>query len=157
MKTASSKRPHFLIRIFAFSLALASSISAQAETQYNTSFFGNVAIDGYDVVAYFTENKAVKGLKKFETEWHGANWRFSSTENLEKFKANPQQYAPQYGGYCAYAVAKNGKAGIDPRQFSVHNGKLYLNYNKKINQKWLANRDNFIVDADRNWPKLSKK
>ena len=120
----------------------------------NTTYLGNLAIEGYDTVAYFTENQPVIGRKDFEYEWKGANWRFSSAENLNQFKATPTPTAPIYGGYCAYAVSQNTTASIGPTQFTVHENKLYLNYSKKINVKWLANRDAYIVDANRNWPKL---
>jgi len=130
------------------------SLPALAVDEINTTLFGNLAIKGYDPVAYFTESRPVEGSADFQYEWKGANWRFSSAENLASFQANPEQYAPQYGGYCAYAVAKNTTASIDPTQFTIVDDKLYLNFNKSINQKWLADRDNYIDNADQNWPAL---
>jgi len=134
-------------------ILFALSIGAQAQKikPIYTPTFSNVAIKGYDTVSYFTEKKAVKGNKQFTTKYKGADWHFSSATNLELFKANPEKYAPQYGGYCAYAVSQGYTAKIDPSQWTVLNDKLYLNYNKKINKQWTANRDNFIVDADKNW------
>lgn len=123
----------------------------------NTTFFGNLAIEGYDPVAYFTENKPVEGSKKHQTQWMNANWRFSSAANLALFKENPEKYAPQYGGYCAYAVSQNSVAGIKPELFTIHDGKLYLNYNLSINKKWRQNRDQYIIDANRHWPQLLAK
>jgi len=117
-----------------------------------TTYFSNVAADGYDVTAYFTESKPVKGKKAFKTEYMGVDWHFSSRENLDKFTASPQQYAPQYGGYCAWAVAQGDTASGDPLQWTVHDGKLYLNYNKKINNRWRADMEKFIADGDKNWP-----
>lgn len=117
-----------------------------------TPLFSNLAIRGYDSVAYFTQQQAVKGNKEHQWEWQGATWRFSSAENLALFKAEPEKYAPQYGGYCAYAVSKNKLAPIEPEQFSIVEGKLYLNYNADVQGKWLADRDNFIKLADKNWP-----
>lgn len=140
--------------IFAALLSLFASV-ASAE-KLNTSLFGNLAVKGYDVVAYFTDNKAVKGDKKLQIEWQGANWRFSSQANLEAFKANPEQYAPQYGGYCAYAVSQGYTAGIDPEAFAVVDGKLYLNYSHSIAEKWQADRDNYILLADKNWPEVGQ-
>ena len=136
---------------------LVMSFPVQALDAINTTFFGNLAIKGYDPVAYFVENRAVKGKAKFEHEWMEANWRFSSKDNLEAFKRNPDKYAPAYGGYCAYAVSQNDIAGIEPEQFTIYKGRLYLNYNQSINQKWLSNRDSYITDADRYWPELLKK
>ena len=130
------------------------TLPALAIDEINKTFIGNVAIEGYDPVAYFTESRPVKGDSQFEYKWKDANWRFSSAENLALFKENPEQYAPQFGGYCAYAVAKNTTASIDPSQFAVVDGKLYLNFNAAVSKKWNANRDNFIVDANNNWPKL---
>lgn len=126
--------------------------SAQAKDAINTTFFGNVAIEGYDTVAYFTEQRAVKGSSDFETTYMEAKWRFSSAENRDLFLSNPKQYAPQYGGYCAYAVSQNYTAGIEPDQFEIVGGKLYLNYNAKIKARWLGQRDEFIAAADKNWP-----
>ena len=136
----------------ALGVALAVSLPAFAADPINTTYFGNLAIEGYDAVAYFKDSQAVKGSKDFEYEWMDATWRFSSAENLASFTADPDQYAPQYGGYCAYAVSQNSTAGIDPTQFTVHEDKLYLNYNKKIQTRWLGDRDNFIDAANRNWP-----
>jgi len=119
-----------------------------------TGYFSSEAIKGYDTVAYFTEGKPVKGRDEYSTEHNQATWLFSSQQNLDLFLANPDMYAPQYGGYCAYAVATNTTASIKPELFTVVNDKLYLNYSKSINEKWLAQRDSYIVDADKNWPKL---
>jgi len=130
------------------------SLSASALEPTYTGFFSDKAIRGYDTVAYFTEGKPVKGSNEFSTEHNGATWLFSSKRNLELFLADPTQYAPQYGGYCAYAVANNATASIKPELFTIHQGKLYLNYSKGINEKWLANKEDYIADADVNWPTL---
>ena len=136
---------------------LAASTSAHAGGPINTSLFGKLAVDGYDVVAYQTDHKAVKGKADFRYSWHDANWQFASAEHLAAFKADPQRYAPQYGGYCAYAVAaKNDKVDIDPQAFTVLGDKLYLNYSKDVQAKWNADRAALIEKADRNWPALNK-
>lgn len=119
-----------------------------------TGFFSDEAIRGYDTVAYFTQGKPVKGKDEFSTEYNEATWLFASQEHLDLFLADPEKYAPQYGGYCAYAVSQNTTASIKPELFTIHNGKLYLNYNESINNKWLADKDNYIVDADKHWPGL---
>lgn len=128
------------------------SFSAHAKDPIYTSTFSNNAIKGYDTVAYFTQGKAVKGDSDYSTEYKQAKWLFSSQENLDLFTANPEKYAPQYGGYCAYAVAQNTTASIKPELFTIHNGKLYLNYNQKFNNKWLGSKEQYIIDADKNWP-----
>lgn len=142
-----------------FNSALLLSLSlgafpASAKDAVNTTLFGNVAIEGYDTVAYFTENRATKGSRDFETVWMDAKWRFATAENRDLFIANPEKYAPRYGGYCAYAVAQNSTAGIEPEQFEIVGGKLYLNYNAKIKNLWLENRDAYIKAADANWPSV---
>ena len=109
-------------------LILLVSFSAFAQqTDYNLK--KGYAAEGYDVTAYFG-NKAVEGNKEFTTTYDGVKFKFASQANLETFKANPKKYVPQYGGYCAYAVAVKGeKIGIDPETFEIRDGKLYLFYN----------------------------
>lgn len=113
-----------------------------------------VAVGGYDPVAYFTQGKPVKGSPQFSTDWNGAKWQFASAENLAAFKAAPERYAPQYGGYCAYAVSQGGLAPGDPEQWSIKGGKLYLNLSSSIRRTWLLNAQGYIVEADRNWPRV---
>ena len=118
---------------------------------------GNLAIRGYDPVAYFTEGEALKGSRDFAHDWQDATWRFASAENRDRFAADPEKYAPQYGGYCAWAVSRDYTAPTDPDAFTVVNGKLYLNYNRKIMEQWLEDRDAHIESADRNWPAVLEK
>lgn len=127
---------------------------AKADPPISTGTFSNTAVSGYDTVSYFTPGGPVKGSKEFQTEWNGADWRFSSQENLDKFKANPEQYAPQYGGYCAWAVAHGNTVKSDPLQYHIEDGKLYLNYNKKIKDQWLPRRAELIPVADKEFPQL---
>ncbi|MGI9311627.1 MAG: YHS domain-containing (seleno)protein, partial [bacterium] len=94
----------------------------------------------------------VKGKKNFKTQYMDANWLFASQENLDKFLAEPEKYAPQYGGYCAWAVAQGKTASGDPLLWTVHDDKLYLNYDQEINERWRADMENFIVAGDGNWP-----
>jgi len=138
-------------------LLAAAAAPLAAVSPVNKSFFGGVAIEGYDPVAYFTEGKPVEGRKSFAFEWKGATWRFASAEHRDLFAADPEKYAPQYGGWCAYAVAHNDTPGIDPEAWTIHDGKLYLNYDSEIQAKWLAERDAFIAQADANWPNLVDK
>ena len=128
--------------------------NAFAIDEIYTPLFSSVAVKGYDTVAYFTENKPVEGKKAHSYKYKGATWRFSTAENKALFEANPEKYAPQYGGYCAYAVSQNTTASIEPELFTIVDGKLYLNYSKDVNEKWHANMANFITDADKHWPGL---
>ena len=123
-----------------------------AEDEIYTSFFSSASAGGYDVVAYFTDGKPVKGDDQYTTEYKDAEWKFASQENLDLFKENPDMYAPQYGGYCAWAVANGSTASGDPLQWSVVNNKLYLNYDAEIQAMWASDRDNLIVMGDKNWP-----
>lgn len=135
-------------------IALLPAAAAFAKDPIYTTYFSNVAVGGYDVTAYFTDGKPVKGSKKFTAEYLGADWHFASAANRDKFAAAPAQYAPQYGGYCAWAVAQGDTASGDPQLWTLHAGKLYLNYNKKINDKWRADMENLIVAGDKNWPRV---
>ena len=123
----------------------------------NKGFFSGVSIEGYDAVSYFTESKAVAGKEDIELKWSGATWRFSSVENRELFKESPLKYAPQYGGYCAYGIAKGSKASIDPQAWAIIDGKLYLNYDTGIQEKWEQDRTRYIEEADKVWSKWNKQ
>ena len=111
-----------------------------------------VAIRGYDPVEYFRGNGPVKGDSDFESEWNGATWRFASAENRDLFAADPEAHAPQYGGYCAWAVANNYTASTDPDAWSLHDGKLYLNYSLGVRRTWSEDIPGNIGKGDANWP-----
>ncbi len=116
-----------------------------------------VAVQGHDVVAYFTEASAVRGSSEHVSQWHGAEWHFSSAENKAKFDADPQRYAPQYGGFCAWGVgAKNDLFPIDPNAWKVVDDKLYLNNSENVQKTWLQDQSGFITQGDQNWPGLVK-
>ena len=117
----------------------------------------NVAIKGYDTVAYFADSGAVKGNPQFELVWDGAKWLFSSSENMEKFKANPEQYAPQFGGYCSWAVSHGYTADGDPQAWKMVDGKLYLNYNQQVKEKWEAEQPKLIEAGKKNWQEFKVK
>ncbi len=116
----------------------------------------NQAIHGYDPVAYFTVGEAKPGSDEFTTEWAGATWRFAMAEHKAAFEADPEKYAPQYGGYCAWGVAaKNDLFDVDPNAWRVVDGKLYLNYNAEVQSSWVEDIPGFITKGDQNWPTLS--
>ena len=118
----------------------------------NLSFLFLQTLGCYDVVAYFTQSAPVKGNSEFVYVWKGGKWYFANRENQEAFKASPEKYAPQYGGYCAYGTAGGYKAPTDPDAWTVSDGKLYLNYNKKVMENWRKDQANFIDKANKNWP-----
>lgn len=123
----------------------------------NSDTFG-VAIEGYDTVAYFTEGRAMKGKSEFSYNWNDAKWYFASAGNRDLFAANPEQYAPKYGGYCSASLASSGKvAGGNPEAFKIIDGKLYLNRNQKISNKFAEKADDNIEKADDNWAKLNQE
>jgi YHS domain-containing protein len=122
-----------------------------------TGRFSDLAVDGYDAVAYFEDGAPVKGKKEFFYQYEDATWLFSSADNLEQFKEDPEAYAPQYGGYCAWAVAQGYTAPGNPKNWSVRGGKLYLNYDDGVQKKWLKDPEGFIEKADANWPAVLDK
>jgi YHS domain-containing protein len=119
-----------------------------------TQFGSNVAIKGFDPVAYFTDGRPVMGLAQFKTTYNGAEFRFASAAHRDSFIANPARYAPQYGGYCAWAVSQGYTAGIDPEAWRIVGGKLYLNYNKDVQAKWEKDIPGHITAANANWPRV---
>ena len=118
-----------------------------------TNLWGQ-AIRGYDPVAYFKQGKAIKGQKKFKYQWKQAKWHFISQQNRDDFIQSPESYAPQYGGYCAWAVSQGYTASIDPEAWHIYQCKLYLNYSKEVQKKWSKDIPGNIQKGDRNWPKL---
>ena len=140
--------------MFALVLSLGMPGAASAKPEINLSFFGNVAIEGTDPVAYFTEAKAVEGSSQFTHAWKGATWRFKDAANRDAFAANPDKYAPQFGGYCAWAVSQGYTAGIDPKAWTIHQGQLYLNYSKSVQEQWSEDIPGNIAKGRANWPKV---
>ena len=127
---------------------------AIAEDAVYTSRWSNVAVQGYDPVAYFTAGEPTKGSDDFSTVYQGAEFRFASQENLETFLADPDAYAPQYGGYCAWAIADGKYAKGNAKNWAIVDGKLYLNYNSSIQKKWNKDRAGFISRGDAQWTNL---
>lgn len=113
---------------------------------------GGVAIGGTDPVAYFTQGAPVAGTAQHRVEWNGAVWQFASAENKAAFAANPTAYAPQYGGYCAYAVSRGYTASTVPVAWKITDGKLYLNYSRSVAALWRTQMRANIRKADANWP-----
>ena len=121
------------------------------------SLVKGVAVGGYDPVAYFTDGKPVPGNPAITLDHEGATWRFSSEANREAFRAEPTKYAPQFGGYCAWAVASGYTAKGDPQAWTIANGKLYLNYNKSVQKGWEQDIPGNVNKGEANWPKVLDK
>jgi YHS domain-containing protein len=133
-------------------LSLSCIPATAKEPEIYTALFSKTAIGGFDAVAYFTEHKPIKGDPKYLATYRGAEWRFYNAANRDRFVANPEQFAPQYGGYCAWAVAQGYTASGDPQLWKIVDNKLYLNYDADVQKKWEANIPDFIRAADKNWP-----
>lgn len=112
------------------------------------------AIRGYDVVAFFANHQPVIGNDSINYQWNDANWLFASKENKALFIKNPEKYAPQYGGYCAYGTAGNHKAPTQIDTWTILNDKLYFNYNTKVKEYWNKKQDSLIERANFYWPTL---
>lgn len=123
-----------------------------AEDPVFTGPFSSVAIRGIDPVAYFSEERPVEGSRDFAFDWRGATWLFSSQSNLEAFQTDPERYAPQYGGYCAWAVANGYTASTDPEAWTIFEDKLYLNYSLSVQAQWEEDIPGNVQRGDQNWP-----
>jgi YHS domain-containing protein len=135
---------------------IAQDQSALRKQQFNLD--GSVGIDGYDPVAYFKSNKAIKGKKDMAVNYQGVIYYFSSVENKEEFKRNPAHYEPEYGGWCAYAMGEKGeKVSIDPETFKIVDNRLYLFYNRFFNntlKSWNKDEARLKKSADTHWKKI---
>jgi YHS domain-containing protein len=138
------------------SLLLLGSVLAGDKSDPINKDAAGVALHGYDAVAYFTEGKAVKGNPQFQHEWMGAKWQFASAVNRELFVKEPAKYAPQFGGYCAWAVSNNYTYDADPQIWKIVNGKLYFNYNQLARFRWERDIPGRIKLGEQYWPQLHK-
>ena len=139
---------NFMAFLLVFSLLSASQASAASP---------ELAIEGYDVVAYFTDAVPTEGSAAFQTEYGNQIWRFKNREHLDLFLAKPESYIPQYGGYCAFAAAHNAIASGDPHRWRIVNNKLYLNNNFVVHNLWQGDIPGNISDGDKNWPALQQR
>lgn len=137
-------------------VAVLFAFNAQAQT--NQVFTkNNKALNGYDVVAFFKESKPIVGQDNLTFSWSNATWHFSTQVNLDSFKNNPEKYAPQYGGYCAYGCSNGYKAPTQIDTWTIVNNKLYFNYNLKVKDSWVKAKEALIPKADSNWVKIKDK
>jgi YHS domain-containing protein len=135
-----------------FGIAVLPAQTALANSdEIYTSWRNNLGAGGWDVVSYY-QGSPVKGDQDNAAKWKGANWVFASQSNLNLFLAEPEKYAPAYGGYCAWAVANDKLAKGNPEYWHIEDGRLYFNYNKKIAERWLNDVEGFISRANANWP-----
>ncbi len=133
------------------------SATTFAQTTKQINLKNNVALQGYDPVAYFESAKATEGKKEIKSEYNGAIYHFSSENNKALFLKNPSQYEPQFGGFCAYGMSEGYEAPIQPEAFTIVDGKLYLNYNLKVKEMWSKDHAARIKKAIVNWENIQKK
>ncbi len=157
-KNEPMKPPVFLLILILFIIAVPTQ-AQNIEGQNLPEVFSteNGAIGGYDPVAFFNESKPVVGNGELTYRWNDATWHFSTQENLEIFKANPEKYAPQYGGYCAYGTASGHKSPTIPETWAIIENKLYFNYNLPVQKLFNKNQKGLIDQANRNWPVVKKQ
>ena len=149
--------PRFLVAsLLAVGLLLGQPAAAGQQPTY-TGTPGGLAVSGYDAVAYFTDGRPVEGSEAYSYEWQGAAWRFVSQANLDRFKADPATYAPQFGGYCAWAVSRGYTASADPQAWRIVDGKLYLNYDLDVKKTWEQDVPGNIAKGEANWPTVLDK
>ena len=149
--------PRFLVAsLLAVGLLLGQPAAAGQQPIYSGTP-GGLAVSGYDAVAYFTDGRPVDGSEAYRFEWQGAVWRFVSQANLDRFKADPATYAPQFGGYCAWAVSRGYTASADPQAWRIVDGKLYLNYDLEVKKTWEEDVPGNIAKGEANWPTVLDK
>ena len=147
-----------MMRLFLFSLVLMMGAfqavpAAADEPAIYTSWRNDVAVGGYDVLSFYS-GKPVEGKSDYSYTYKAATWYFANQANLDLFKTNPEAFEPQYGGYCAWAIAKGKLAKGSPKHAHVEDGKLYLNFNGRIKRRWDKRRNEFITAANARWPEI---
>jgi len=147
------------LAVIAFAFLWGGTVAGEERSAVNTGYFGNVAIMGYDPVAYFTESRAVKGSPEISQPWLGATWHFASSQHRDAFAAEPMRYAPQYGGFCAGSVSVGMITdNIDPKSWRIIDGKLYLfGGSGGIEQDFDPMANKILADASAHWPEVKKK
>lgn len=142
--------------IITAAVMLLATFSAKAQQSEIFATNGK-AIKGYDAVAFFKQAKPVKGFDSLSYTYKGVQWIFSSRENMEAFTKNPEHYAPQYGGYCAYGASQGHKAPTETDTWTIVNDMLYFNYNAKVKDMWVKDQPAFIEEANKQWPMIKDK
>ena len=153
-----SRWPLLLGLVLMTGMFVAASGPARAEpiAAIDTERSPGIAVSGYDPVAYFTEGRPVRGLARFSLRHKGAEWRFASAANRDRFVADPARYSPQFGGYCAYAVSEGRTASSDPEAWTIRDGRLYLNYDREVAVEWLKDVDRRVRQGHANWPTIAR-
>ena len=140
----------------ALAVATGAALAAGPKPSVNKDPDG-IAVKGYDVVAYAVAGAPVKGIARFKYAWNDAVWMFATAENRDRFATSPEKYAPQFGGYCAWAVSRDYTADVDPEAWRIVDGRLYLNYSKSVQRRWEQDVPGNIAKAQANWPAVLNK
>ena len=148
------RRMRLPLLIFASVLALSACSGGETADPVYKSWVDRKAVGGYDLVSFFS-GKPLIGNENYQTEYRNATWSFSSRANMELFKTNPEAFMPQYGGYCAWAMAQGKLAKGSPENWHVRDGRLYFNYNARIQAQWERDIPGFIRQANENWPRFA--
>jgi hypothetical protein len=148
-------RRHWISVLCVTALAVA-AVAAAAKPPVNLSR-GGLALRGHDTVAYFTEGRPVPGDAAYEHRWNGAVWRFASAGNRDAFARDPSRYAPEFGGYCAYAVSRGYTADGDPNAWRIVDGRLYINYSRRVQKLWEEDIPGNIAKGRGHWPAVLDK
>ena len=143
-----NKNTTFLMLFFLLATATVNADTLQYATDQG-------ALNGYDTVSYFTDSRPELGNPDITAEWNGVEWRFASQEHRDAFVANPQKYAPEYGGFCALGMAHGGDVPTNPEAWTIWKGKLYLNMINEVRTTWLYNPDKLIERADQKWQEMN--
>ncbi len=146
----------YLLLVLSLALLFANACAQKADKNADVYATSKGAIQGYDPVAYFSQRKPVEGATAITHTWKNAVWHFSTVANRDSFVANPEKYAPQFGGWCAYGWAQGYPAKIDPDAWSIVEGKLYLNYNREVQQLWDKKQTEYIAKAIENFSNRKK-
>ena len=142
--------------VLSLAVVPSASIAAKPAPEINGVAEG-LAAGGYDVAAYFLRGEAVRGSAAHQLNYKGVTWQFSSADNLARFQADPAAFAPQFGGYCAWAISQGYLAPGDPNQWKIVDGKLYLNFNARAKELWEADQMDAIKRGRANWPAVLSK
>ena len=152
--SVSSVMPCIVVAWMALSVAVGPAAGPKPPVNQGDQ---GIAIRGYDPVAYAVTGTATRGTPQFQHQWNGAVWRFASVDNRDKFARNPEKYAPQFGGYCSWAVSRGYTADIDPEAWKIVDGRLYLNYSKSVQRRWEQDIPGNLAKGQANWPAVLNK
>lgn len=157
MKIKSDIRSHLILFFSVVLLAACGTKTYESFSEAVSKNTDGLAIEGYDAVAYQTAENALRGNPQYEFIWNGAKWLFVSRENQERFASDPEKYAPQYGGYCAWSVSQDKVMKADPEVWKIVDGKLYLIQSNMVKEVWEKSEPELIEKSNENWIKMNQR